>query len=478
MRNKKTLTMGGFFGTISKGNAVPDLFYGTDYNSHLGTKRAGMATYSKTNGLTRSIHNIEGSYFRSKFESGLSKFDGANSGIGVISDTDAQPIIINSHLGRFAIVTVARIDNIEEIEKQLLESNHHFTELSSGKTNQTELIATLICEGKTIVDGVEKMFAAIKGSCSLLILSEEGIFAVRDKLGRTPVILGKKDSAYAVSSEPNAFPNLDFDIDYFVGPGEIIHITENGWKQVRKPNDKMQVCSFFWVYFGFPSCDYEGINVDIVRNALGEALGKADVDTEADFACGIPDSGIGHAIGYAIGKGIPYRRGILKYTPTWPRSFTPSQQSMRNLVAKMKILPNRQMLTGKRVVFCDDSIVRGTQLRGNVEMMFAYGAKEIHMRIACPPLVYSCRYLNFSATQNDLELITRSIIESFEGQHDKNLQEYVDPNSEKHKQMVEVIRQRFGLTSLRFNTVDALVKAIGLPKERICTHCFDGSSYF
>lgn len=472
--------MGGFFGTISKSNCVPDLFYGTDYNSHLGTRRAGMATYSKTKGMTRSIHNIEGAYFRSKFEDGLGKFEGSTSGIGVISDTDAQPIIVNSHLGRFAIVTVARVDNMDEIEKDLLESGHHFTELSSGKTNQTELIATLICDGKTIEEGVEHMFNTVKGSCSLLLLTEDGIIAVRDKLGRTPVIIGKKEGAYAVTVEPNAFPNLDYEIDYFVGPGEIVKFTADGWKQLRKPGDKMQICSFFWVYFGFPCCDYEGINVDKVRNSLGEALGRRDAENgeKLDFVCGIPDSGIGHAIGYAIGSGIPYKRGILKYTPTWPRSFMPSNQAMRNLVAKMKLLPNRQMLEGQKVVFLDDSIVRGTQLKGNVEMMYAYGAKEVHMRIACPPLIYSCRYLNFSATQNDLELVTRYYIEQYEGQHDKNLQEYVDPTSEKHARLVEDIRKRFNLTSLKFNTVDALIKAIGLPKERVCTHCFDGSSYF
>lgn len=472
--------MGGFFGTISKSDCVADLFYGTDYNSHLGTKRAGMATYSEQNGMTRSIHNIEGAYFRSKFEDGLSKFEGATSGIGVISDTDAQPIIVNSHLGRFAIVTVARVDNIAELEQQQLDKGIHFTELSSGKTNQTELIATLICEGKTIEEGIENMYNKVKGSCSLLLLTENGIIAVRDKLGRTPVVIGKKENAMAVTVEPNSFPNLGFQIEYFVGPGEIVKITSEGWTRLRKPNSKMQICSFFWVYFGFPCCDYEGINVDIVRNTLGQTLGQDDKENGEvyDFVCGIPDSGIGHAIGYSIGAGIPYKRAILKYTPTWPRSFTPSKQSMRDLVAKMKLLPNHQMIDGKRVVFLDDSIVRGTQLKGNVQMMYNYGAKEVHMRIACPPLIYSCRYLNFSATQNDLELITRYYIQQYEGAHDKNLEEYVDPTSEKHARLVEDIRKRFNLTSLKFNTVENLVKAIGLPKECICTHCFDGTSYF
>lgn len=470
--------MGGFFGAISKKNCLSDVFYGTDYNSHLGTRRAGMATYSPEYGMKRTIHNIEGAYFRSKFEDGLPKFGEPTSGIGVISDTDAQPVIIQSHLGRMAIVTVARIDNFDEIEQYLLNNKHHFTEFSGGKTNQTEMIAILISEGKTLEDGVKHMFEKIKGSCSLLILHEDGtIYAVRDKLGRTPIILGKKEGAVAVSSESSAFHNLGYDLDYFVGPGEIVKLTADGWTQVCPAGDKMQICSFFWVYFGFPSCDYEGINVDTVRCAMGEELGKND-DTEADFVCGIPDSGIGHAIGYAIGRKIPYKRGILKYTPTWPRSFTPAHQSMRSLVAKMKLLPNRQMLEGQRVVFLDDSIVRGTQLKGNSQMMFNCGAKEIHMRIACPPMIYSCRYLNFSSTQNDLELITRSIIEQLEGSHDKNLHEYVDPASPKYQQMVEIMRQRFGMTSLKFNTVEDLIKAIGLPKEKVCTHCFDGSSYY
>lgn len=468
--------MGGFFGTISKSDCVTDLFYGTDYNSHLGTKRAGMATYSKEFGFRRTIHNIENSYFRTKFESSLPKL-GGESGIGVISDTDSQPIAINSHLGRFAIVTVARFANMKELESDLLSKNMHFSELSSGDTNQTELAAMLICEKPDFVSGIENVYDKVKGSCSMLILTEDGIIIARDKLGRTPVTIGKKDGAYAVSSEPTAFHNLGFRIDKFVGPGEIVKLTADGYEVLRKPNDKMQVCSFMWVYYGFPTSDYEGINVDKVRCSLGQKIAKND-ETKADFVCGIPDSGIGHAIGYAIEKGIPYKRGIVKYTPTWPRSFTPPTQDMRNLVAKMKLIPNRQMLDGQKVVFCDDSIVRGTQLRGNVTEMFDCGAKEIHMRIACPPLVYSCQFLNFSASKNDTELITRSLIEKYEGRHDKNLAEYVDDTSEKHKQMVDDIRKRFGLTSLKFNTVQELVDAIGLPKEKLCTHCFDGSSWF
>jgi len=468
--------MGGFFGIISKSDCVTDLFYGTDYNSHLGTKRAGMATFSKEFGLRRTIHNIENSYFRTKFESSLPKL-GGEAGIGVISDTDAQPIAINSHLGRFAIVTVAHFANMKDLENDLLSKNLHFSELSSGDTNQTELAAMLICEKPDFVSGIENVYEKVKGSCSLLLLIEDGIIIARDKLGRTPVTIGKKDGAYAVSSEPTAFHNLGYRIEKFVGPGEIVKITADGYEVLRKPNDKMQVCSFMWVYYGFPTSDYEGINVDKVRCSLGQKIAQNDA-TQADFVCGIPDSGIGHAIGYAIEKGIPYKRGIVKYTPTWPRSFTPPTQEMRNLVAKMKLIPNRQMLDGQKVVFCDDSIVRGTQLRGNVTEMFDCGAKEIHMRIACPPLIYSCQYLNFSASKNDTELITRSLIEKYEGRHDKNLAEYVDDTTDKHKKMIDDIRQRFGLTSLKFNTVQELVDAIGLPKEKLCTHCFDGTSWF
>ena len=342
--------MGGFFGTISKENCVTDLFYGTDYNSHLGTKRAGLATFSKENGFRRTIHNIENSYFRTKFEDNLPKLSG-EIGIGVISDTDAQPIAINSHLGRFAIVTVARLDNMRELEAELLSKNLHFAELSSGDTNPTEVVAMLICEKDNFVAGIENVYEKVKGSCSLLILTEDGIIVARDKLGRTPVTLAKKDGAYAVSSEPTAFHNLGYRIDKFVGPGEIVKMTLDGYEVLRKPNDKMQVCSFMWVYFGFPSSDYEGINVDKVRCSLGQAVAKND-PTQADFVCGIPDSGIGHAIGYAIEKGIPYKRGIVKYTPTWPRSFMPANQETRNLVAKMKLIPNSQMLEGQKVVFC------------------------------------------------------------------------------------------------------------------------------
>lgn len=469
--------MAGFFGTVSKTACVADLFYGTDYNSHLGTRRSGLATYDQEQKkFLRSIHNLERSYFRTKFEGELGKFTG-NSGIGIISDTDSQPIIFNSHLGKFAIVTVAKICNIDALEQRLLEKNHHFAELSSGAVNQTELVALLITEGKDFVEGIENVYNLVEGSCSMLILTENGIIAARDKLGRTPIVIGKKDGAYAATSETTAFPNLDYEIDRFLGPGEIVKFTADGVEQLRKPNEDMQICSFLWIYYGFPTSDYEGINVDAVRFKTGKAMGACD-DSDVDCCCGIPDSGTGMALGYAEGKGVPYHRAISKYTPTWPRSFTPSNQAMRSLVAKMKLIPNRTMLKDRRVLFCDDSIVRGTQLRDNTKVLYDYGAKEVHMRIACPPLIYGCKYIGFTNSKSDLELLSRRVIGELEGDPNKNLDKYATTGSPEYEAMVEVMRKRFGLTSLKFTKIEDLVKAIGLPKCKLCTHCFDGSSHF
>ena len=469
--------MGGFFGTVARAACITDLFYGTDYNSHLGTKRGGLATYDEENHcFSRAIHNLESSYFRTKFEGELDNFTGS-SGIGVISDTDPQPIVLNSHLGRFALVTVAKIVNMEEIEHELLAQNMHFAELSSGKTNQTELIALLIIQGKDFVDGIENVFRHIKGSCSMLLLTEDGIIAARDQWGRTPIVVGKKEGAYAVTSESSSFPNLDYEVERYVGPGEIVRLRADGIEQMRAPNKEMQICSFLWVYYGFPTSCYEGRNVEEVRFLSGLKMGQTD-PSEVDCACGIPDSGVGMALGYAEGKGVPYHRAIAKYTPTWPRSFTPSKQEMRNLVAKMKLIPNRSMLQGKRVLFCDDSIVRGTQLRDNVRVLFDYGAREAHVRIACPPLIYGCPFIGFTASKSDLELITRRIIKELEGYENKNLDKYATTGSPEYERMVEIIRQRFGLTSLKFNTLETLIEAIGLPKCKVCTHCFDGSSHF
>lgn len=468
--------MGGFFGTVSKRRCIADLFYGTDYNSHLGTRRGGMATYCKEKGFFRSIHTLENAYFRSRFEDELGKFVG-NSGIGVISDTDAQPLLMNSHLGRFAIVTVAKINNLEELAQKLLSQNMHLSEFSSGKINPTELVGLLIIKGKNFVEGIENVFREVKGSCTLLLLTEDGIIAARDSWGRTPIVVGSKDDAYAVSSESTAFPNLGYETVKFLGPGEIIRLRETGMEQLRKPNKRMQICAFLWVYYGFPTSCFENINTECVRNACGRAMGKED-DTEVDCACGIPDSGVGMAVGYAEGHGVPFLRAISKYTPTWPRSFTPSNQEMRSLVAKMKLIPNKDVLKGKRCLFCDDSIVRGTQLRDNTEDLFKCGAKEVHMRIGCPPLIYGCKFVNFTSSKSDMELFTRRIIGELEGDPNKNLEKYATTDSPEYKKMVQIMGERLHLSSLKFSKLETLVECIGLPKEQICTHCFDGSSQF
>ena len=467
--------MGGFFGTVSQQDCVADLFYGTDYNSHLGTRRGGMATYNADeHSFTRSIHNLESSYFRTKFEPLLGRFAGSRSGIGIISDTDAQPLVINSHLGRFAIVTVAKINNIDALAQQLLDQHMHFAELSSGKTNQTELVALLLIQGKTFVEGIENVFRHIDGSCSMLLLTDDGIIAARDDWGRTPVVIGRKEGAYAATTESTAFPNLDYTIDRFLGPGEVVRLRADGIEQLRAPQDHQQICSFLWVYYGFPTSTYEGRNVEEMRFDNGQMMAAED-DTEIDCVCGIPDSGVGMALGYAAGLGKPYQRAISKYTPTWPRSFTPANQEMRQLVAKMKLIPNRDLLRGKRVLFCDDSIVRGTQLRDNVSVLFDDGVKEVHMRIACPPLIYGCPYIGFTNSKSDMELITRRIIGELEGDPNKNLERYATTDSPEYSRLVEIIRERLGLTTLRFNKLETLVKAIGLPKCKLCTHCFDGS---
>ncbi len=468
--------MGGFFGTIAKRKCITDLFYGTDYNSHLGTRRGGLATYDSESGFHRSIHNLESTYFRTRFESELPEFEG-NAGIGIISDTDAQPLLMNSHLGRFAIVTVAKINNLEELSEKLLNENMHLSEFSSGKINPTELVGLLIIKGKNFVDGIENVYRSIKGSCSMLLLTEDSIIAARDAWGRTPIVIGRKDGAYAATSETTAFPNLGYETDRYLGPGEIVRLQADGVQQLRKPNKQMQICSFLWVYYGFPTSSYEGRTVEDVRYACGVAMGKTD-DTEVDSACGIPDSGVGMALGYAAGHGVPYQRAISKYTPTWPRSFTPSNQEMRNLVAKMKLIPNEDIIRGKRLLFCDDSIVRGTQLRENAKMLFGYGAREVHMRIACPPLIYGCRFINFTSSKSDMELITRRIIGEFEGDPNKNLDKYAQTDSPEHKRLVAEIARRLNLSSLKFSKLETLVECIGLPKCQVCTHCFDGSSEF
>lgn len=466
--------MGGFFGAVTKTPCINDLFYGTDYNSHLGTKRAGLVTFDPEKGFNRSIHSLERNYFRSKFEDELDDFVGC-SGLGVISDTDPQPIIVNSHLGRYAVVTVAKVNNDREIADELLKERMHFSELSSNKINQTELVALLINMGKDFVDGVNLVYSKVEGSCSMLILTEDGIIAARDYLGRTPIVIGKKEGeGYAVSSETSAFPNLGYEIVRDLGPGEIVKLTAEGIEVLQAPARREQICSFLWVYYGFPASDYDGINSEYVREQGGVVMGSED-DTKADCVCGIPDSGVGFALGYAEGKGIPYKRAVLKYTPTWPRSFTPGNQSRRNLVAKMKLIPNQAILDGKSIVFCDDSIVRGTQLRDNVSTFFEGGAKEVHARISCPPLVYGCKFVNFTSSKSDLELITRRIIKDFEGDDAAKLEKYATAGTDEYNRMVDEIAHRLNLTTLKFAKIDDLVASIGLPKCRICTHCFDGT---
>lgn len=467
--------MSGFFGVISMTDCVEEVFYGTDYHSHLGTKRAGMVFIEPGRGFRRSIHNLENANFRAKFEDELIGFKG-NSGLGIISDTDPQPILFNSHLGRFAIVTVSRIVNISELENRFLEGKKHFTENFEGNVNPTEVVANLICEKDSFIQGIENVFENIKGSCSILILTDYGIIAARDKLGRTPVVIGKKEGGYAVASESCSFPNTGYELDYFLGPGEIVQIESTGFKRLREPGKKMQICAFLWVYYGYPPSFYEGINVDECRYRCGEALAKRDT-VEIDFVCGIPDSGIGHAVGYQNEKRIPYKRAYSKYTPSWPRSFMPQNQNLRDLVAKMKLIPNKAVIEGKRMVFLDDSIVRGTQLKDNTIDLRKSGAAEVHMRIACPPLLFSCDFLNFSESRSILELAGRKAIKQLGGD-ENNLKEYSDPDSEKYSEMVGQVAKNLDLDTLIYQRLDDLVKAIGLPKEKLCTHCWDGSSYY
>ncbi len=467
--------MGGLFGTVSKEDCVTDLFYGTDYHSHLGTKRGGMAVKNAVE-FKRFIHSIEHDYFRSKFESDLPKLHG-KKGIGIISDYDDQPLIISSHLGTFAIVTVCKINNIDELAAKAFSKKMHFSEMSRGMTNPTELVAMLICEEDSFEAGIANAQQAIKGSCSMLLLTGDGIYAARDKLGRTPVTIGKKEGAYAASSETCAFPNLGYEIDKYLGPGEIVLLTAEGCEQRKKPQDKMQICAFLWVYYGYPASSYENINVETVRYRCGQALANNDT-ASIDFVAGIPDSGIGHAIGYANARDIPYKRPFVKYTPTWPRSFMPQNQDMRDLVARMKLIPVQDLIKGQKILFCEDSIVRGTQLKDNVQILYDCGAAEVHMRPACPTLIYPCEFLNFSTSRSTLDLAGRSAIEELEGPDCDCLDEYAATGTAKNAAMVEKIRQRLKLTTLAYQRLEDLVTAIGLPKEKVCTHCWDGSSCF
>jgi len=464
--------MGGLFGVVSKDDCVSDLFYGTDYHSHLGTRRGGLAVRNAPN-IARSIHDITNAQFRSKFEDEIPGMHGSR-GIGVISDYEDQPLIIQSHLGRYAIVTVGVIKNLESLARQALKRSTHFSEMSGSEVNPTELVATFIDREKTFEDGIQRAQEAVDGSCSLLLLTDHGIYAARDKLGRTPIVIGKKDGAYAATLETCAFPNLDFDVTQYLGPGEVVLITEAGVETKKPPGDRLQICSFLWVYYGYPASHYEGINVEAVRNRCGSFLARRD-NVTIDAVAGIPDSGTAHAIGYANEAKIPYRRPFVKYTPTWPRSFMPQDQDVRDLVAKMKLIPVRELIEGKRLLFCEDSIVRGTQLKDTIQRLYDCGAKEVHMRPACPPLIYGCRFLNFSRSRSELDLAGRRAIHELQGESLEHMDEYARPGSEKNLAMVEQVRKRLRLTTLRYQRLDDLVAAIGLPKEKLCTYCWDGA---
>ncbi|MEI7881223.1 MAG: amidophosphoribosyltransferase [bacterium] len=464
--------MGGFFGVVSKTDCVSDLFYGTDYHSHLGTRRGGMACMNDS-GIVRFIHDITNAQFRSKFEHDIGRMDG-NSGIGVISDNEDQPLIIGSHLGDYAIVTVGVIKNMEKLRScAYAKRTTHFCEMSGSGINATELVATLINQETSLEAGIRVAQETIEGSCSILLLTRDGIYVARDRFGRTPVILGRKDGAWGVTMETCAFPNVGFEVDRDLGPGEIVRITANGVEQLAKPLPRMRICAFLYVYFGFPASCYEGINVEESRYRSGMALARRD-NVKPDLVAGIPDSGTGHALGYSHESRIPYKRPFAKYTPTWPRSFMPTDQSQRALVARMKLIPIGPLIKNNSLLFCDDSIVRGTQLKDTVQHLFAAGAREVHMRPACPPLLFPCKYLNFSRSRTELDLAGRRAVQHLEGDHTKNLDLYKNPDTPQYEAMVDVIRKELNLTTLRYQRLDDLLEAIGLPRDKICTHCWSG----
>ena len=464
--------MGGFFGVVSKADCVSDLFYGTDYHSHLGTRRGGMAACDDS-GFVRFIHDITNAQFRSKFENDIAKMKGG-SGIGVISDTEDQPLIIGSHLGDYAIVTVGVIKNMEDLTRRAFAKRAtHFSEMSGGGVNATELVATLINQEATIEAGIRAAQMAIEGSCSILLLTRHGLYAARDRFGRTPVILGRKEGAWAVTMETCAFPNTGFEVVRDLGPGEIVRLGAEGMEVLAAPLSCMRICAFLYVYFGFPASDYEGVNVEDCRYRCGMALARRDT-VKPDLVAGVPDSGTGHALGYSHASRIPYKRPFAKYTPTWPRSFMPADQAQRNLVAKMKLIPIGALITGNSLLFCDDSIVRGTQLKDTVKHLFSAGAREVHMRPACPPLLFPCKYLNFSRSRTELDLAGRRAVQQLEGRHDRNLDLYKNPDTAQHAAMVDIIRKELGLTSLRFQRLEDLLEAIGLPQDKVCTYCWSG----
>ena len=466
--------MGGFFGVVSKNDCVMDLFFGVDYHSHLGTRRGGMAVYSEE-GFERAIHNIENSPFRTKFEKDAGEMHG-NMGRGCISDHEPQPLIVRSHLGNYAITTVGRINNEKElVEKALDHSGRHFLEMSGGKVNATELVASIINEKEDLVSGLQYAQEVIDGSMSILLLTKDGIYAARDKAGRTPIILGSKEDAVCASFESFSYLNLGYTPLRELGPGEIVLIDKDLNVQVKAaPRDKMKICAFLWTYYGYPTSCYEGVNVEAMRNRCGEIMAKND-HVEVDYVAGIPDSGTPHAVGYANASGYPFARPFIKYTPTWPRSFMPTNQAMRNLVAHMKLIPVEELIHGKRLLFIDDSIVRGTQMGGTAKFLYDSGAKEVHIRSACPPILFGCKYLNFSRSSSEMELITRRTIMELEGQGGfDHLDEYADSKTERYKKMVEAIGKKLDFTTLGYQTLDGMLEAIGLPKDQVCTYCWTG----
>jgi len=471
--------MGGFFGAISRKNCKYDVFFGTDYHSHLGTRRGGMAFYSPESGFQRQIHSIENTPFRTKFEGDLVKM-GGTSGIGCISDTDPQPLLVRSHLGMFAIATVGIINNAEDlVEKTFSGPGHQFMAMSSGKVNSTELTAALINRCNNLVDGIKYAQEVIDGSCSILLLTRDGIIAARDKVGRLPILVGQNEDGCCVSFEDFAYHKLGYQDCYELGPGEIVKVTADGYQQLAAPGDKMKICAFLWSYYGYPNSNYEGISVEVMRCRNGEIMARSEIEAgcmpDVDYVAGVPDSGVPHAIGYANYSHKPFARPFVKYTPTWARSFTPSNQEMRNLIAEMKQIPVPELIQGKKLLLVDDSIVRGTQLRETVEFLYESGAKEVHMRSACPPIMYGCKFLNFSRSNSEMELLSRKIIQNLEGDEGQNhIHEYADATTQRGQNLLKNICQEMGFDSLGYQSLDGLLEAIGLDRDRVCTYCWTG----
>ena len=471
--------MGGFFGAISHRNCKYDVFFGTDYHSHLGTKRGGITMYDPAKGFSRQIHNIESTPFRTKFENDLVKMDGT-AGIGCISDTDPQPLLVRSHLGLFAIATVGIINNSDELEAKAFSGlGYQFMAMSSGKINSTEMTAALINRCNNLVDGIRYAQAAIEGSCTIMILTKDGLIVARDRVGRLPIVIGKGAEGYCASMESFACQKLGYTPCYNLGPGEIVKITADGYEQLSAPGDKMKICAFLWSYYGYPNSNYEGVNVEVMRCRNGEIMAREEeklgIMPDVDYVAGVPDSGLPHAIGYANHSHKPFARPFVKYTPTWARSFTPSNQEIRNLVAEMKQIPVPELIDGKKLLLVDDSIVRGTQLRETVDFLYRSGAKEVHMRSACPPIMYSCKYLNFSRSNSEMELLTRKTIQNLEGAiGQKHVAEYADASTERGQAMLKAICEEMGFDSLGYQTLDGLLESIGLDRDKVCTYCWTG----